>query len=70
MAYDDDFGTFGGHLRVTLGWLWGTWRVLWGHSELTLNLLLAYENGFGVLMVSSRVYEGQFSKITHFPNEF
>ena len=51
-------------------WLWGIWRVLWGHSELTLRLLLAYKKDFGVLMVSSRVYEGQFSKITHFPNEF
>ena len=61
------------HCGVTFGvwrWLWETWRVLWGHSELTLSLLLACENDFGVLMVSSRVYEGQFSKTNHFPNEF
>ena len=46
-------GTFG------LGrWLWGTWRVLWGHSELTMSLLLAYKKDFGVLMMLSRVYEG------------
>ena len=37
--------------------------MLWGHSELTLSLLLAYENDFGVLMVSSRVYEINFQKL-------
>ena len=52
------------------GGFWGTWQVLWNHSELTLSLILAYEHDFGVLMVSSRVYEGQFSKNIHFRNEF
>ena len=69
---------------ATLGLLWlhfgsvvgsflgyeGCFGVLWGHSELTLSLPLAYKKDFGVLMMSSRVYEGQFSEITHFPNGF
>ena len=44
--------------------------MLWGHSGLTMSLLLAYKKDFGVLMVSSRLYESQFSRTTHFPDEF
>ena len=58
-----------GHFGITLGSFWGQFGLLWGHLELTLSLLLAYEQHFGLLVVSSRVYEGQFSKITHFQHE-
>ena len=59
-------GALSGHfwvMRVALG-------LLWGYCELTSSLLLAYQNVFGMLMVSSRVYEGQISKTFRFPNEF
>ena len=36
----------------------------------TREALLAYEDDFGMIMVSSWVFEGQFSKYTHFPNRF
>ena len=66
-------GSLWGYFGPTLGALWGHFwvmQVALGDLEGTLSLLFACENVFGVLMVSSRVYEGQFSKTTHFPNEF
>ena len=48
----------------------GRCRGLWNHFELTLGSLLAYENEFGIIMVSSYSHEAQFSKNTQFPNEF
>ena len=40
------------------------------YSKLTLGLFLAYEDDFGMVIVSSLVYKGQFSKDTSFPNVF
>ena len=48
----------------------GRCRGLWNHFELTLGALLACENEFGIIMVSSYSHEAQFSKNNHFPNEF
>ena len=48
----------------------GRCRGLWNHFELTLGSLVAYENEFGITMVSSYSHEAQFSKNIHFPNEF
>ena len=60
-----------GNLGVTFGvwrWLWEVFGSFWGHSELTLGLFLAYEDDFGLVIVSSLVYKGQFSKDNCFPN--
>ena len=40
------------------------------HHGGTREALLAHEDDFGMIMVSSLVYEGHFSKNTHFPNRF
>ena len=53
-------------MKVVLGQFGVVLGSLWGHSELTLGPLLAYEDDFGMIMVSSWVYEGQFSKKAQF----
>ena len=60
-------GESGGHfwrMKVALG----GFGSLWGHSKLTLGLFLAYEDDFGMVIVSSLVYKGQLSKDISFPN--
>ena len=48
----------------------GRCRGLWNHLELTLGSLLAYENEFGIIMVSSYAHEAQFSKTLIFQMNF
>ena len=48
----------------------GRCRAPWNHFELTLGSLLAYENEFGIIMVSSYSHEAQFSKNIPLPNKF
>ena len=48
----------------------GRCRGLWNHFELTLGSLLAYENEFGIIMVSSYSHEAQFSKNDDFSINF
>ena len=55
MAYAGGFGTLLGRFGVTI--------------ELTLGALLAYEDDFGMVKVSSWVDKSQFLTNTHFPNE-
>ena len=48
----------------------GRCRGLWNHFELTLGSLLAYENEFGMIIVSSYIHEAQFSKTLISPMDF
>ena len=41
---------------------WGRTRGLLNHFELNLGSVLAYENEFGIIMVSSYAHEAQLSK--------
>ena len=66
-----------GTLRFHFGATWvpflafeGRCRGLWNHFELTLGSLLAYENEFGIIMVSSYAQEAQFSKSFIFSTNF
>ena len=66
-------GSFLGHLGVTFGvcrWLRDAFGSFWGHSELTLGPLVAYEDEFRMVKVSSWVDKSQFLKNTHFPLGF
>ena len=72
------------HFGTTLTSIWGYFGVIlcigrwlratlgsrWGHSELSLGSLLAYEDDFGMVKMSSWAYEGQFLRNIHFPNGF
>ena len=70
-------------MGITFGvcrWLRDAFGSFWGHSELTLGPLVAYEDDFGMVRVSSWVDKSQFLKtfifrmdfndFIYFPNEF
>ena len=49
---------------------WGRTRGLLNHFELNLGSVFAYENMFGIIMVSSYAHEAQLSKTLIVPMDF
>ena len=63
-------GGLWGHFEVTLRSLWGHFGVTLGSVSISVGDLGPVDGDFAMIVGSVWVYEGPFSKNTHFPNRF
>ena len=77
LAFEGGFGGgLGGTLGapaaygVTLGSLRGYFGISWGSVGVSVGDFGSLDGRFAVIVESLCVYEGPFSKNTHFPNRF
>ncbi len=77
MAFEGGFGSILGslwehlrHMGVTLGSLWRYFGISLGSVWVSVGDFGSLDSRFAMIVESLWVYEGSFSKNTHFPNRF